>query len=78
MSLRVLVVDDNVDAAESLRLILSLWGYETRSARSGRQALELAAGFRPDVALLDLGMPGMDGFRWPSGSVRAPTRKTSS
>lgn len=59
---RVLVVDDNRDAAESLAVLLSLMGHETRTAYDGPGGLEAAAGFRPDVALLDLGLPGMSGY----------------
>jgi signal transduction histidine kinase/DNA-binding response OmpR family regulator len=59
---RVLVVDDNADAAESLAMLLSLQGHETRVAFSGREALEAVATFRPDVALLDLGLPRPDGY----------------
>jgi signal transduction histidine kinase/ActR/RegA family two-component response regulator len=60
--LRVLVVDDNVDAAESLGLVLDALGMERRVAHGGWEGLALAQAFRPDVALLDLGMPGLDGY----------------
>ncbi len=59
--LRVLLVDDDADTVESLVTILSLWGYEPLATCSGPDALAAAAGFSPDVALLDLGLPGMDG-----------------
>ena len=59
--LKLLVADDNEDAAESLALLLGLLGHETRTARDGLEAAELAAAFRPDVALLDLGMPRLNG-----------------
>jgi signal transduction histidine kinase/CheY-like chemotaxis protein len=59
---RVLVVDDNVDAAETLRMLLEMNGHEVRCAHEGTQAIELAMDFRPDVALLDIGLPRMDGF----------------
>jgi CheY-like chemotaxis protein len=61
-ALRVLVVDDNADAARSLSLIVALWGHETRVARDGPAALAAAVEFLPDVALLDLGLPHMDGY----------------
>ncbi len=61
-SLRVLVVDDNAHSAESLALIIDLWGYETRIAYNGSQAIELARDFRPEIVLLDIGLPGMDGY----------------
>jgi PAS domain S-box-containing protein len=59
---RVLVVDDNRDAAESLGVLLALLGIETMTAHSGPAALEALDEFRPSVILLDLGMPGMDGY----------------
>jgi PAS domain S-box-containing protein len=61
-SLRVLVVDDNVDAALTLSMILDIEGYATRVAHSGPEALDVAAAFRPSVVFLDIGMPGMDGY----------------
>lgn len=60
-SLRVLVVDDCRDAAESLGQLLRLWGYEPLVALGGQTALELAGIYEPHVALLDLAMPHMDG-----------------
>ncbi|HEU0204162.1 MAG TPA: ATP-binding protein [Burkholderiaceae bacterium] len=59
---RVLVVDDNVDAAESLSMLLHLMGGEVATAFDGAQAVRTAADFRPDVILLDIGMPYMDGY----------------
>lgn len=61
-SLRVLVVEDNVDAADSLSMLLRLYGHEVRVARTGPTALELATAFLPNVVLLDIGLPGMDGY----------------
>ena len=58
---RLLVVDDNVDAADSLAQLLRLAGFDTRVAYDGRTALELAERIHPDVALLDLGLPQMSG-----------------
>lgn len=60
--LRILVTDDNVDAAQTLASLLELYGHEIRIAHEGVQALRIAAQFRPDVAFLDIGMPGMSGF----------------
>jgi len=60
--LNVLVVDDNLDAAESLALILQMDGYDVRVASEGHMALEMATQFRPQVVFLDIGMPGMDGY----------------
>ncbi|MBV9343891.1 MAG: PAS domain-containing protein [Gammaproteobacteria bacterium] len=59
---RVMVVDDNRDAADALGLILQLSGHEVRVAYDGRSALALAQGFRPAAVLLDIGMPRMDGY----------------
>jgi signal transduction histidine kinase/DNA-binding response OmpR family regulator len=59
---RIVVVDDNVDGAESLAIVLRLSGHEVRCAHNGPEALEVADGFRPEVMLLDIGLPGMDGY----------------
>ena len=59
---RVLVVDDNHDAADTLALLLDLLGHHTRTAHDGPQALQAAAEFRPEVVLLDIGLPGMNGY----------------
>jgi two-component system CheB/CheR fusion protein len=61
-SRRVLVVDDNEDTAQSLALLLRSWGHEVAVARHGAEALALAASFRPESALVDIGLPGMDGY----------------
>lgn len=58
---RVLVVDDNRDAAESLALVLGLSGYEMLTAFGGAEALEIGARERPEAVILDIGMPGMSG-----------------
>ena len=60
--LKVLVVDDNVDAALTLSMVLEASGYLTRVAHDGHEALEAARDFRPRVAFLDIGMPGMSGY----------------
>lgn len=62
MKLRVLVVDDNADAAESLAEILSIYGHESRVADSGASALAIVREFKPALVLLDIGMPGMNGY----------------
>ncbi|HYB98422.1 MAG TPA: chemotaxis protein CheB [Candidatus Limnocylindrales bacterium] len=59
---RVLIVDDNVDAAESLAVLLRLAGHQVRTAHDGEAALHIAARFDPDAILLDIGLPGMDGY----------------
>lgn len=60
--LRVLVVEDNVDAAESLQMLLELDGHQAAVAITGPDGVESAVQFRPDVILCDLGLPGMDGY----------------
>jgi signal transduction histidine kinase len=59
---RILVADDNSDALESLAQLLELGGHEIHKAADGVQALEAATRVRPDLVLLDIGMPGMDGY----------------
>ncbi|MDB6012049.1 MAG: chemotaxis protein methyltransferase CheR [Gammaproteobacteria bacterium] len=59
---RILVADDNYDSATSLSILLNDAGYDVRTAGDGAQALETAAQFRPDVALLDIGMPKLNGY----------------
>jgi DNA-binding response OmpR family regulator len=61
--LRVLVVDDNEDAADSLSMVVNLWGADAQVAYDGEEALEMALVQRPDVVLLDLTMPKMDGCK---------------
>jgi PAS domain S-box-containing protein len=61
-SRRVLVVDDNVDAVDSIAKVLQLFGHEVASAHDGPSALARAADFRPEVIVLDIGLPGMDGY----------------
>ncbi|WP_170162373.1 hybrid sensor histidine kinase/response regulator [Caldimonas tepidiphila] len=60
--LRILVADDNRDAAESLALLLAQEGHETRVAHGGEAALQQAEAFRPDLACLDIGMPDLNGY----------------
>jgi CheY-like chemotaxis protein len=60
--LRVLVVDDCRDTAESLQILLEAWGHEARAAHDGPSALRLASEFGPDAVLLDIGLPQMDGW----------------
>jgi PAS domain S-box-containing protein len=62
ISKRVLVVDDNIDTANTLQLLLRSLGHETRIANDGPAALAAADEFRPDVVLLDIGMSGMNGY----------------
>jgi len=59
---RILVVDDNRDSAMSLAMVLKLTGHETHTAYDGLEAVEAAATFRPDVVLLDIGLPKLNGY----------------
>src|SRR6516165_4257338 len=59
---RVLVVDDDRDAADSLGMLLDVGGHEVRVAHDGVEGVELAAAFRPEVVLLDLGLPKLSGY----------------
>ena len=61
-ALKILVVDDNRDAAESCAMLLELSGHRVQTAYGGRQALEIAATFRPDALLLDIGLPDLSGY----------------
>jgi signal transduction histidine kinase/CheY-like chemotaxis protein len=59
---KVLVVEDNADSAQSLKELLQWWGYEVRTAYDGREALDTAARFLPEVVLLDIGLPVLNGY----------------
>ena len=62
LSLRILIADDNRDAADSLSMLLALSGHDIKVARTGGEALSLANQFRPEVGIIDIGMPDMDGY----------------
>jgi CheY-like chemotaxis protein len=59
---RILIVDDNADAADALEALLRSLGHETMVAYDGFQAVQAAEGFRPDIVLLDIGLPGLSGY----------------
>ena len=59
---RVLVIDDNHDAADSLALLLRVWGFDVRVTYSGKEGLEVARSYQPDCVLSDIGLPEMDGY----------------
>jgi len=69
---RVLVVDDNRDAADTLALVLEAFGYEVRTAYDSVAALEALRDFAPDAAILDIGLPGMDGYALAGKFAEAP------
>ncbi|MBA3817774.1 MAG: response regulator [Deltaproteobacteria bacterium] len=71
---RILVVDDNEDAAWLLAEALRMLGHEVRVSHDGMSALELAQRWSPEIAFLDIGLPGMDGFALCSHLVKLPTR----
>jgi CheY-like chemotaxis protein len=72
----VLVADDNVDAAMSLDILLTHAGHEVREAHDGPSALALAQAFRPHVAILDIGMPGLTGYEVAERIRREPWGRT--
>lgn len=59
---RVLIIDDNVDAASLLAMVVGAYGHQVAVANSGRDGLQLAASFGPDIVFLDIGMPEMSGY----------------
>jgi CheY-like chemotaxis protein len=59
----VLVVDDNADAADSIALLLQLSGHQTKVVYGGEEGIAACHEYRPDVILLDIGLPGMDGYQ---------------
>ena len=59
---RILVVDDNVDIADSLAMMLEMMGNEVRTAHDGLEGVAAAAAYRPDMILLDIGMPKLNGY----------------
>jgi PAS domain S-box-containing protein len=67
---RVLLVEDNVDAADALAELLRMWGHEVEVVHDGASAVAKAGEARPDVVLLDIGLPGMDGYQV-AGALRA-------
>jgi two-component system CheB/CheR fusion protein len=68
----VLVVDDDSDAADSLMMLLEIFGHQVRVARDGPTALDLACADVPELMLVDLGLPGMDGCEVARRARRAP------
>jgi CheY-like chemotaxis protein len=72
---RVLIVDDNVDAAESLARVLALSGHDVRTVYDGESGIEVVEVFSPDLVLLDLGMPRIDGYETARRIRRTPNGK---
>jgi len=69
---RILLVDDNVDAMRSTALLLKQWGHEVRVASDGPSAIVEARVWRPQLVLLDIGLPGMDGVQVAEALLREP------
>jgi CheY-like chemotaxis protein len=61
--LRVLIVDDNVDAAETMTMLIEAIGHQARMVHEGLAAVKAARDYGPDLVLLDIGLPGMDGYQ---------------
>jgi CheY-like chemotaxis protein len=59
---RILIVEDNQDVRESLRMLLELWGHDVREAADGPGGVAVAAAWPPEVVLVDIGLPGLDGY----------------
>lgn len=72
-SLRVLVVDDNVDTAESMTMLVEMLGHTVKTEHDGNSALRAAFDFRPDVVLLDIGLPGLNGYEVASRIRQQPS-----
>ena len=70
---RILIVEDDADGREALRMHLVMSGYEVREAHDGESAIELVEGAQPDVVLLDIGLPGIDGYEVARRLRKAPT-----
>ncbi|MEA2564732.1 MAG: hypothetical protein QOH06_6236 [Acidobacteriota bacterium] len=69
---RILLVEDNVDAADALAELLRMWGHEVEVAHDGAAAVRFAGAIRPGVVLLDIGLPGMDGYQVADAMRRLP------
>ncbi|GAB3480171.1 PAS domain-containing hybrid sensor histidine kinase/response regulator [Polaromonas eurypsychrophila] len=72
---RVLVVDDNVDAAQTVAMLLQMSGHEVRMAHDGPDAVDMALAWHPDLVLLDIGLPGLNGFQVAERIRQEPTLK---
>ena len=60
---RIMLVDDNIDALETLAELLRMYDYEVATANTPQAAIQMVSSFRPQLAILDIGLPGMDGFQ---------------
>jgi two-component system OmpR family response regulator len=74
---RILLVDDSVDAAEAMSMLLETLGHEVRTMHDGPSALAMVDDFAPDVVILDIGLPGMNGFELAREMRARPNTKTA-
>ncbi len=73
---RILLVDDNADAVKATAFLLEQWGHEVRVASDGAAAVQLARAWLPQLVLLDIGLPGMDGFQVAAALRREPALRS--
>jgi two-component system CheB/CheR fusion protein len=76
-SVRILLVEDNPDAAESLRVLLELAGHEVHVASDGLRALKVVDEFEPELAFIDVGLPGIDGYELASRLRALPSCRST-
>lgn len=62
-SKRILLIEDNLDGREMLRLVLQFWGHEVEVAEDGRRGVDKALAWKPNIAVIDIGLPVMDGYQ---------------
>jgi two-component system OmpR family response regulator len=74
---RILLVDDSVDAAEAMSMLLETLGHEVRTMHDGPSALAMVDDFAPDVVILDIGLPGMNGYELAREMRARPNTKTA-
>ncbi len=74
---RVLIIDDNRDSADSLRMLLQIWGFDAICANDGAEGLSAAQTFSPEIVLLDIGLPGTSGYEVAQQLRRLPQTEGS-
>jgi CheY-like chemotaxis protein len=74
---RILIVDDNEDAREGLHLLLAYAGHEVQTSQDAPGALEKLRTFQPEIALIDIGLPGLDGYALARMARQTPEAKTT-
>ena len=75
--MKILVVDDNIDAAEMMVELVSIWGHEAHHAADGEHAVALARELCPAIVLLDIGLPGMNGYEVAAALRADPRTRTA-